>query len=157
MKIGLGADHGGFRLKDEIKNYLDKKGYETVDYGTNSKESVDYPDYAQKVSEAILRGEVDKAVLVCGTGIGVCIAANKVEGIRCASVSDTFSAKMCRAHNDCQIMALGERTIGVSLAFELVDAFLTTEFEGERHERRVNKINALDKREARFIQIGKMV
>lgn len=149
MKIGLGADHGGFRLKDEIKKHLQKKGYDTVDYGTNSSESVDYPDYAQKVAEALLKGEVERGILVCGTGIGICIAANKVEGIRCASVSDTFSAKMSRAHNNCQMIALGERTIGVSLALELVDAFLSTEFEGERHALRVNKITALDIRTSR--------
>lgn len=149
MKIGLGADHGGFRLKDEIKKHLQKKGYDTVDYGTNSSESVDYPDYAQKVAEALLKGEVERGILVCGTGIGICIAANKVEGIRCASVSDTFSAKMSRAHNNCQMIALGERTIGVSLALELVEAFLSTEFEGERHALRVNKITALDIRTSR--------
>lgn len=149
MKIGLGADHGGFRLKDEIKKHLQKKGYDTVDYGTNSSESVDYPDYAQKVAESLLKGEVERGILVCGTGIGICIAANKVEGIRCASVSDTFSARMSRAHNNCQMIALGERTIGVSLALELVDAFLSTEFEGERHALRVNKITALDIRTPR--------
>ncbi len=146
MKIALGADHGGYLLKETIKKHLEKQGYETIDYGTNSAESVDYPDYAEKAARGILVGEAERGILVCGTGIGICIAANKVRGIRCATVSDVFSAKKCREHNNCQIIALGERTIGAGLALELVDAFLAAEFEGDRHQRRVDKINSIEAR-----------
>lgn len=145
MKIGLGADHGGFRLKEDVKKHLLRLGHQVVDYGTDSTDSVDYPDYSEKVAKAVLAEEVERGILVCGTGIGIAIAANKVQGIRCATVSDVFSAKMCRQHNNCQIMALGERTVGPGLALELVDAFLAAEFEGERHERRVSKIMQLEK------------
>ena len=140
MKIGLSADHGGFNLKDSIKEHLTKKGYEVIDYGTNDEKSVDYPDYGKLLAEKILEKEVDFGIAVCGTGIGIGIAANKVKGIRCAMVSDTFSAKMAKVHNNCQMISIGERTTGVNLAFELVDAFLDVEFEGGRHLNRVNKI-----------------
>jgi len=140
MKIGLGADHGGYKLKQLIKEHLEKNGYEVVDYGTNSSDSVDYPDYGKKVAQAVIDSEVEKGIVCCGTGIGISLAANKVKGIRCANVSDTFSAKMSRAHNNCQMIALGERVLGAGLALEIVDAFLNTEFEGDRHQRRVDKI-----------------
>lgn len=145
MKIGLSADHGGFNLKNSIKEHLVKNGYQVVDYGTNDEKSVDYPDYGKLLGEKIIEKEVDYGIAVCGTGIGIGIAANKVKGIRCAMVSDTFSAKMAKVHNNCQMITLGERTIGVNLALELVDAFLNAEFEGGRHLNRVNKIMDIEK------------
>lgn len=144
MKIGVSSDHGGVNLKERIKLHLEARGLEVVDYGTNSTESVDYPDYGKKLAMAILNKEVEYGVAICGTGIGISLAANKVEGIRCANVSDTFSARMAKMHNDCQMIALGERTIGPGLAMELVDAFLDSEFEGGRHEIRVSKIMAIE-------------
>ena len=144
MKIALGSDHGGYHLKESIKEYLTKKGHIVTDYGTNGIDSVDYPDYAEKLCYGILNGEADRGILVCGTGIGIAIAANKVKGIRCATVSDVFSAKKCVEHNNCQVMSLGERTIGFGLALELVEAFLTATFEGDRHQRRVDKIMAIE-------------
>lgn len=144
MKIGVSSDHGGVNLKERIKLHLEARGLEVVDYGTNSTESVDYPDYGKKIAMAILNKEVEYGVAICGTGIGISLAANKVEGIRCANVSDTFSARMAKMHNDCQMIALGERTIGPGLAMELVDAFLDSEFEGGRHEIRVSKIMAIE-------------
>lgn len=144
IKIGLGADHGGYKLKQAIKEHLEKRGFEIVDFGTNSGESVDYPDYGKAVGEAVIEGKVDKGIIVCGTGIGIGLAANKVKGIRCANVSDTFSAKMSRAHNDCQMISLGERVLGIGLALEITDAFLDSEFEGDRHKRRVDKISDIE-------------
>ena len=140
MKIAIGSDHGGYNLKEAIKNHLEKKGIEYVDYGTNSNESVDYPEFGKKVAEAVRSKEWDKGIVCCGTGIGISISANKVSGIRCAVVSDTFSAEMSRAHNNANVLAMGERVIGVGLALKIVDIWLATEFEGGRHDRRVNKI-----------------
>ncbi len=145
MKIAIGSDHGGYNLKEEIKKHLEKKGFEYVDYGTDSNESVDYPEFGQKVGESVTSGECEKGIVVCGTGIGISISANKVPGIRCAVVSDTFSAEMSRAHNNANILALGERVVGVGLALRIVDTWLTTEFEGGRHERRVSKIMNIEK------------
>ncbi len=144
MKIGVSSDHGGVNLKERIKLHLEARGFEVVDYGTNSTESVDYPDYGKKLAMAIANKEVEYGVAICGTGIGISLAANKVEGIRCANVSDTFSARMAKMHNNCQMIALGERTVGPGLAMELVDAFLDSEFEGGRHEIRVSKIMAIE-------------
>ena len=147
MKIGLGCDHGGYNLKLEIIKHLEAKGIECVDYGTNSAdESVDYPIYGQKVAEAVIAKEVDYGIVCCGTGIGISLAANKVPGIRCAVVSDVFSAKMSKAHNNANMLALGERVLGKGLALELVDAWLNTEFEGDRHLRRVNLIGDIEKK-----------
>lgn len=143
MKIGIGSDHGGFPLKEEIKKYFNDKGIEFVDYGTNSLESVDYPDYGRKVAEAVVAKEVDRAIVICGTGIGISIAANKVKGIRCALCGDTYSARMSREHNDANVLALGARVLGVDLALEIVGAWLSSEFEGGRHERRVKKIDEI--------------
>lgn len=140
MKIGIGADHGAYKLKEVIKKHLNEKGYEVVDYGTNGPESVDYPKYGEAVAKGIIKEEIERGIVCCGTGIGIGLAANKVKGIRCANVSDTFSAKMSRAHNNCQMISLGERVLGYGLALELVDAFLETEFEGERHAKRVDMI-----------------
>ena len=147
MKIGLGCDHGGYNLKLEIIKHLEAKGIECVDYGTNNaEESVDYPIYGQKVAEAVVAKEVDYGIVCCGTGIGISLAANKVPGIRCAVVSDVFSAKMSKAHNNANMLALGERVLGKGLALELVDAWLNTEFEVDRHLRRVNLIGDIEKK-----------
>lgn len=140
MKIGVSADHGGIGLKEKIKLHLENRGFEVVDYGTNSTESVDYPDYGKKLAMAVMAKEVEYGIAICGTGIGISIAANKVRGIRCANVSDTFSARMAKMHNNCQMIALGERTVGPGLAMDIIDAFLNSEFEGGRHEARVSKI-----------------
>lgn len=145
MKIGLGSDHGGYNLKEEIKKHLVSKGIEVVDFGTeNGVDSVDYPIYGEKVAKAVISKDVDYGILCCGTGIGISLAANKVKGIRCAVVSDTFSAKMSKAHNNANMLSLGERVIGKGLALEIVDAWLNTEFEGERHLRRVNMLNDIE-------------
>ena len=145
MKIGLGSDHGGYNLKEEIKKHLASKGIEVIDFGTeNGVDSVDYPIYGEKVAKAVISKDVDYGILCCGTGIGISLAANKVKGIRCAVVSDTFSAKMSKAHNNANVLSLGERVIGKGLALEIVDAWLNTEFEGERHLRRVNMLNDIE-------------
>lgn len=145
MKIGLGSDHGGYNLKEEIKKHLISKGIEVVDFGTeNGVDSVDYPIYGEKVAKAVISKDVDYGILCCGTGIGISLAANKVKGIRCAVVSDTFSAKMSKAHNNANMLSLGERVLGKGLALEIVDAWLNTEFEGERHLRRVNMLNDIE-------------
>ncbi len=138
--IGIGSDHGGFELKEEIRKYLIEEGYEVRDYGTDSTESVDYPEYGRKVAHAVVDGHIDRGIVICGTGIGISLAANKVKGIRCALCSDTYSARMSVAHNNANMLAMGGRVIGVDLAKEVVKAWLNEEFEGGRHERRVNKI-----------------
>lgn len=140
MKLVLASDHGGYELKEEIKKHLQENGYDFEDIGTHSTESVDYPEYGRAAAEMIAQGKADKGILCCGTGIGISLAANKVKGIRCANVSDTFSAKMSRAHNNANMLSLGGRVVGVGLALEIVDAWLNTEFEGGRHQRRVDKI-----------------
>lgn len=144
MRIAMGSDHGGFNLRLVIKAHLIEKGYEVVDFGCENKESVDYPDYALKVAEAITSGDCELGVLVCGTGLGISIAANKVKGIIAAPVSDTFSAEMARKHNNANILALGERVVGEGLALKIVDEFLGAEFEGGRHAGRVDKIKIIE-------------
>lgn len=144
MKIGIGSDHGGYELKEQIKEYLDTQNIEYVDYGTKSTESVDYPDYGKKVGEAIVNGEVDRGIVICGTGIGISLAANKVKGIRCALCGDTYSARMSREHNNANALALGARVIGRDLALEIVSVWIKSEFAGGRHERRVNKIGEIE-------------
>lgn len=144
MKLVLGADHGGFDLKENIKEYLKEQGIEFTDYGTLTGERCDYPDIAKKVAEAVADGTFDRGILVCGTGIGMSLAANKIPGIRCALLSDCFSAEMCRAHNNANMCALGGRVTGPELAKRMVDLFLTTEFLGGRHADRVNMISALE-------------
>ncbi len=139
--IAIGCDHGGYELKLEIIKYLEKKGLEYKDFGCDSLESVDYPVFARKVGQAILDGECEKGILICGTGIGISIAANKMKGIRCALCSDCFSAEATRLHNDTNIVALGGRVVGPELAIKIVDIFLHTPFSGdERHARRVSMI-----------------
>ncbi|MBF8983749.1 ribose 5-phosphate isomerase B [Lutibacter sp. B2] len=146
MKIALGNDHGGYHLKEAIKTYLEENKISYEDFGTNSGESVDYPMYGQMVGEAVALGKFDKGIICCGTGIGISIAANKVPGIRCAVVSDTFSAQMSREHNDANVLSLGERVIGVGLALKIVKTWLETEFAGDRHERRVNLITEIEQK-----------
>lgn len=140
MKVAIASDHGGVILKRAVVDYLTEKNIEFTDFGPETTDSVDYPDYAKPVSEKVASGEYDKGILICGTGIGMSIAANKVKGIRCALVHDTFSAKATRAHNDSNILAMGERVVGQGLALEIVDTWLNTQFEGGRHERRIDKI-----------------
>lgn len=144
LRIGIGADHAAYTMKDELVSALRDDGYDIKDFGTFSPESVDYPDIAKAVCEAIIRGECDRAILVCGTGIGMTITANKIPGIRAAAVSDTFSARMSRAHNDANVIGMGARVVGMGLAHEIARVFLDTDFEAGRHARRVDKMNALD-------------
>lgn len=139
--IAVGSDHGGYELKQEIISYLKEKNLEYKDYGTDSKESCDYPVYAKKVANAIVNGECDRGILICGTGIGISITANKVKGIRAALCHDTFSAQATREHNDANILAMGARVVGPGLALKIVDTFLNTEFSNdERHIRRIEQI-----------------
>ncbi len=139
--IALGCDHGGYDLMQEVKAHLEERGLEYKDYGTYSKESCDYPVYGKKVAEAIVSGECDKGILICGTGIGISIAANKVKGIRAAVVSDCFSAQATREHNNANIIAFGGRVVGAGLALKIVDTFLDTPFSnGERHVKRISMI-----------------
>lgn len=140
MKIALGSDHGGYQLKQEVIALLDEMGVEYEDVGCYSEESVDYPDYAIPAAEKVANGDVDRGIVICGTGIGASISANKVTGIRCALVHDLFTAKATRQHNDSNVLAMGGRIIGPGVAKEIVRIWLTTEFEGGRHENRVNKM-----------------
>lgn len=143
--IALASDHGGFALKEEIKKHLDAKGVAYHDYGCYTAESCDYPDMAKLACDAVVSGECEKALLFCGTGIGISMAANKVKGIRACACSDAFSAKYTRLHNDANALCLGGRVVGAGLAAELVDLFLDTPFEGGRHQLRVDKVMALEK------------
>src|SRR5699024_2406435 len=138
MKVGIGSDHGGYELKEYIKGFLEEEGIEYIDYGTNSSESVDYPEFGEKVALAVKNGECDRGIVVCGTGIGISISCNKVAGIRCALCGDTYSAKMSVEHNNAQVLALGGRVVGKDLALEIVSTWLSARFQGGRHERRVN-------------------
>lgn len=145
MHIALGSDHGGFRLKESIKSYLLKKGFEVTDYGTNSENSVDYPDFAQKASLAVQKGECEKGILICSTGIGISIAANKVRGIRCALCSDLLSARLTREHNDTNMLAMGAFIVAEKLAIAIVNEWLSTPYSNEeRHTKRINKIHELE-------------
>lgn len=150
MKIAIGADHAGYRLKDEIVEFIRSLGHEVEDFGCNCADSVDYPDYAVPVCERVLAGEADRGILICGTGIGMSIAANKYPGIRCALAHDVFSAKATREHNDSNVLALGERVIGPGLAAEIIRVWLETEFSGAgRHQSRVDKITAIEQKFSR--------
>ena len=145
MKIAIAADHGGFELKDSMVEYIKSLGNEVVDLGTNSADSVDYPDYAKKVCEEIQKGNSDLGILICGTGIGMSLAANKFEGIRAVCVSDVYSAKMSRNHNNANVLCIGARVIGDEVAKLIIKTFLENEFEAGRHQRRVDKIMAFEK------------
>ena len=143
--IALGCDHGGYELMQEVKQYLEGRGLEYKDFGTYSSASVDYPVYAHAVSESIQKGECDCGILICGTGIGISISANKHKGIRAALCHDVYSAEVTREHNDANVLAMGGRVIGTELAFRILDAFLDTPFSGEeRHVRRIAGITALE-------------
>ncbi|MFL0267190.1 ribose 5-phosphate isomerase B [Candidatus Clostridium radicumherbarum] len=144
MKIAIGSDHAGLSLKKEVVKHLEKRGIEFKDFGTFTEDSTDYPDYAQAVAEEVASKNFDFGILVCGTGIGISIAANKVPGIRAALCSDTFSAHSSREHNDANILALGARVLGTGLAFDIVDNFLNASFLGDRHLKRINKITAIE-------------
>ncbi|MED3661375.1 ribose 5-phosphate isomerase B [Ureibacillus sp. FSL K6-8385] len=144
MKVAISSDHGGNRLRKEIMDLLDELNIEYEDFGPTSDDSVDYPDYALPVAEGVASGKFDRGILICGTGIGMSIAANKVKGVRCALVHDVYSAKMTRCHNDSNVLAMGERVIGPGLAREIVKTWLNTDFEGGRHERRINKIAEIE-------------
>lgn len=147
MKIALGSDHGGIDLKIAVAEHLIKKGYEVVDYGTDSHESCDYPMIALPLAKDVAAGNPPLGILICGTGIGIGMAANKVPGVRAALCHDVFSARATRQHNDANILTMGQRVIGVGLALAIVDAFLESEFEGERHLRRVAQMSAIEKGE----------
>lgn len=150
MKIAIACDHGGLNLKNAVIEFVKKLGHEVKDFGTYTNASCDYPDFAAAAAEAVASGECERGILVCSSGIGVSIVANKVPGVRCAHCHDTYCAKYTRLHNDANMIAFGEKVVGVGLMEELVTLFLTTEFEGgERHERRVNKIAELEKKYSR--------
>lgn len=144
MKIAIASDHGGFELKEYIKTLLDSLKLEYKDFGTHDLNSVDYPDYAFPVARGVADSSFDRGILICGTGIGMCIAANKVKGIRAALCHDLFSAKATREHNDSNILTMGERVIGKGLAAEIVKIWLTTEYQGGRHQKRLDKIKAVE-------------
>ena len=144
--IAIGSDHGGFLLKQEVMKYLDEKGLEYRDFGTYSEESCDYPVYGEAVARAVASGECERGIVICGTGIGISISANKVHGIRAALCGDCYSAEYTRRHNDANVLALGARVLGSGLALKIVDTFLNTEFEGGRHARRVAMISDIENR-----------
>ena len=145
--LAIGSDHGGYELRQIIMKHLAERGIEYRDFGTFSAESCDYPDYGEAVGRAVASGECERGIVICGTGIGISIAANKVRGIRCALCGDCYSAEMARAHNDANVLALGARVLGEGLALKIVDTFLDTGFEGGRHARRVAKIMAIEGRD----------
>lgn len=143
MKVSIASDHGGFDLKEAVKAYLTDKGYEVVDFGTNSKDSCDYPEFARPAAQAVADGKVDKGIVICTTGIGVSIVANKVNGVRCALCHNEYTATMTRLHNDSNVLAMGAAVVEEELAKKIVDIFMETEFSGEeKHVRRVSMIEA---------------
>ena len=144
MKIAMGCDHGGFELKEKIKKYLTEQGHEVTDCGTNSTESCDYPVFGEAAARAVASGACEKGIVICTTGIGISIAANKVRGIRCAHCADALEAALCRQHNNANMLAIGAGFTGPKLALAMVDAFLTTDFEGGRHARRVALLDAIE-------------
>ncbi len=144
MRIAIGSDHVGYPLRLQIAAYLHEKGYAVIDFGPDGEARCDYPVYGEKVARAVASGSCDLGVLICGTGIGISLAANKVKGIRAAVCSETYSAKMARMHNDANIIAFGARVVGLDVAKEIVDAFLSASFEGGRHQNRVDMISALE-------------
>jgi ribose 5-phosphate isomerase B len=139
-RIAIGSDHAGFDLKEALEKALSEQGYDVADQGTHDLSSTDYPDYAHPVARAVVEGQADLGVLVCGTGIGMAMAANRHRGVRAAVCSEPFSARMARAHNDANVLCIGARVVGPGLALEMLEAFLGTDFEGGRHNRRVGKI-----------------
>ncbi len=146
MKVAIGSDHGGFELKEVIVNHLISKGYDVLDVGTKDTSSCDYPIYGEKVANEVASDNVDCGIVICGTGIGISLAANKVKGIRCALAGDCFSAKMAKMHNNANMLAIGARVTGVGLALDIVDEYLNATFEAGRHERRVALITDIEDR-----------
>lgn len=146
MTIAIGSDHGGFGMKQEVIKYLESKGFAVKDFGTYSTDSCDYPDYGEAAARAVASGECEKGIVVCTTGVGISICANKVKGIRCALCSEPYSAEMTRRHNNANMLALGGALIGVNMMQQIVDTFLSTEFEGGRHQRRVDKMMSIETR-----------
>lgn len=144
MRIAIGNDHGGVELKQHLVAYLEAQGHQVVNFGTDSTASNHYPIYAEKVSKAVVGGEFDRGILICGTGLGISISANKIHGVRCAVCTEPVSARLSRQHNDANILALGARIIGPVMAEAIVDVFLNTEFEGGRHQLRVDMITRLE-------------
>lgn len=144
MKISIGSDHGAFAMKEHLKQYLTEQGHQVVDCGTYSTDSCDYADFAKAAAQLVANGDCDRGIVMCTTGIGISIAANKVRGIRCALCSEPYSAEMTRRHNDANMLAMGGALIGPNMADRIVDVFLNTEFEGGRHARRVGKIMAIE-------------
>ena len=145
MKIAIGNDHAAYELKHHIVKYLQDKGHEVINFGVDTGERTEYPSRAEDVAKAVVSGQAERGIVICGTGVGISIAANKVHGIRCACVSEPVSAKMCRAHNDCNMIAFGARIVGPQLAEAIVDAFIETESEGGRHAERVKLIMKLER------------
>ena len=144
MNISIGSDHGGFELKEKIKAHLESQGHEVLDCGCFSTESCDYPDFGQAAAAAVAAGTCERGIVICTTGIGISIAANKVKGVRCALCTDPLMAEMTRRHNDANVLAMGAGIVGYNLAERMVDVFLSTEFEGGRHQRRVDKIMSIE-------------
>ena len=150
MKIGVANDHASVEMKQQVVAYLKEKGYDVVNYGTDSTESCDYPVYGEKIGHAVVSGEVDFGIAICGTGLGISLAANKVHGIRAAVCSEPYTARLSRQHNNANILAFGSRVIGIELAKMIIDEFLGAEFEGGRHQRRVDMIMDVERRESKL-------
>lgn len=144
MKIGIGNDHAAVDMKNQVVEYLEGKGYEVVNFGTDTYESCNYPEYGEKVGRAVVAGDVDLGILICGTGVGISLAANKVKGVRAVVCSEPYSAKLSRQHNNTNILAFGARVIGIELAKMIIDEWLSAEFEGGRHQTRVDMITEIE-------------
>ena len=144
MKIAMGSDHGGYALKEDVKAWLTEQGHEVTDFGCHDTASCDYPDFGEAAARAVAEGACDKGIVICTTGIGISISANKVKGVRCALCSEPFSAEMTRRHNDANVLAMGAGCVGPLMARQIVTAFLTAQFEGGRHQRRVDKMMAIE-------------
>lgn len=147
MKIGIGNDHAALEMKNQVMEYLEEKGYEVINYGTNTPESCNYPEFGEKVGRAVVSGEVDCGILICGTGVGISLAANKVKGVRAVVCSEPYSAKLSKQHNNTNILAFGARVVGIELAKMIIDEWLGTEFEGGRHQTRVDMIMAIENKD----------
>jgi ribose 5-phosphate isomerase B len=143
LRVAIGSDHGGFELKNELVKYLSDNGYEFKDFGVYENAAVDYPVIATTVAKAVVNGDFERGIIICGSGLGVAISANKIRGIRAVTCHDTYSARMSRAHNDANVLTMGERVIGKGLAVDVLEMWLKTQFEGGRHEKRVSMIEAL--------------
>ncbi|NLL07174.1 MAG: ribose 5-phosphate isomerase B [Clostridiaceae bacterium] len=149
MRVAIGSDHAGYELKDAIVKILKNNNYEVVDFGTCDSKSVDYPDYGLKVAEAVKEGDCEKGIIICGTGIGISVSANKVPGVRAALCTNSLMARLSREHNNANVLALGARIVGFDLAIDIVETWLKTEFLGDRHQRRLDKIEDIEKKYGR--------